>query len=115
MQLAISIRNKLEFLDGSISKHSSFDLTLYNAWQRNNNIVISWILNSVSKEISYSILYRESASAIWNDLIKIRFHQRNGPYIFNLKKEQMNLKQDTQSISMYFTKLKTIWKELNIY
>ncbi|XP_062093912.1 uncharacterized protein LOC133799940 [Humulus lupulus] len=94
MRLAISVENKLGFLDDSISKPSISDLPLDNAWLRNNNIVISWILNSVSKEISSSILYDESASAIWNDL-KTRFHQRNGPYIFNLKKDLMNLKQDS--------------------
>ncbi|XP_062104190.1 uncharacterized protein LOC133815354 [Humulus lupulus] len=68
MRLAISIKNKIGFLDGSITKPSISDTFLYNAWFRNNNIVISWILNSVSKEISTSILYDESAFEIWTDL-----------------------------------------------
>ena len=114
MQLAISVKNKIGFLDGSIPKPSLSDQSLYTAWIRNNNMVISWILNSVSKEISSSILYDESASAIWSDL-KVRFHQRNGPHIFNLRKELMNLKQENQSVSIYFTKLKTIWEELTNY
>ncbi|XP_060972309.1 uncharacterized protein LOC133038236 [Cannabis sativa] len=114
MQLAISVKNKLGFLDGSISKPPLSDHILYNAWIRNNNIVISWILNSVSKEISSSILYDESAAAIWTDL-KVRFHQRNGPHIYNLRKDLMNLRQDNQSVSMYFTRLKTIWEQLSNY
>uniref|UniRef100_A0A803QC71 Retrotransposon Copia-like N-terminal domain-containing protein n=1 Tax=Cannabis sativa TaxID=3483 RepID=A0A803QC71_CANSA len=114
MQLSISVKNKLGFLDGSIPKPSSSDYTLYNVWIRNNNIVISWILNSVSKEISSSILYDESAANIWTDL-KVRFHQRNGPHIHNLRKSLMNLKQETLSIGMYFTKLKTVWEELANY
>ena len=60
------------------------------------------------------ILYDESASAIWSDL-KTRFHQKNGPHIFNLRKILMNLIQDNQTVSMYFTKLKTIWEELTNY
>ena len=114
MQLSISVKNKLGFLDGSISPPSIYDRILYNAWLRNTNVVISWILNSVSKEISSSILYDESAANIWNDL-KVRFHQRNGPHIYNLHKNLMNLKQDSQPIGMYFTKLKTIWEELSNY
>ncbi|XP_060961970.1 uncharacterized protein LOC133032138 [Cannabis sativa] len=114
MQLAISVKNKIGFLDGSIPKPYTSDQNLYNAWYRNNNIVISWILNSVSKEISSSILYDECASAIWNDL-KVRFHQKNGPHIYNLRKDLMNLKQENQTISMHFTKLKTIWEELTNY
>ena len=93
MHLAILAKNKIGFLDGSISKPSSTNSILYNAWTRNNNIVISWIFNSVSKEISSSILYDESAATIWNDL-KVRFHQKkkNGPHIYNLRKSLMNLK-----------------------
>ncbi|XP_062114790.1 uncharacterized protein LOC133826642 [Humulus lupulus] len=64
MLLPISVKNKLGFLDESISKPSSSDSLLYNAWFRNNNIVISWIINFVSKEISVSILYGESAAEI---------------------------------------------------
>ncbi|XP_062115983.1 uncharacterized protein LOC133830089 isoform X1 [Humulus lupulus] len=114
MMLSISVKNKLGFLDGSISKPSSSDSLLYNAWLRNNNMVISWILNSISKDISASILYDESAAEIWNDL-KVRFQQRNGPHIFNLRKELINLKQDLQSVSIYYTKLKTLWEELSTY
>ncbi|XP_060959423.1 uncharacterized protein LOC133030637 [Cannabis sativa] len=112
MELAILVKNKLGFLNGSIPKPPITDQTLYNAWIRNNNIVISWIINSVSKEISSSILYDESAAAIWNDL-RVRFQQRNGAHIYNLKKILMNLKQETQSVSMYFTKLKTVWEQLS--
>ena len=114
MQLAISMKNKIGFLDGSILKPSISDHSLYTAWIRNNNMVISWILNSVSKEISSSILYDESASDIWLDL-KTRFHQRNGRHIFNLRKDLMNLKQENQTVSMYFTRLKIIWEELTNY
>ncbi|XP_062100426.1 uncharacterized protein LOC133806326 [Humulus lupulus] len=104
MRLSISIKNKLGFLDGSIPKPSLSDSVLYNAWIGNNNIVISWILNSVSKEIFASNLYNESAAVIWTNL-RVRFHQKNGQHIFNLIKELMNLKQDVLSINMYYTKL----------
>ncbi|XP_062118808.1 uncharacterized protein LOC133832488 [Humulus lupulus] len=109
MQLAILVKNKLGFLDGSIPKPFPTDHNMYNAWIRKNNIMISLILNSVSKEISSSILYDETAAAIWTDL-KVRFHQRNGPHIYNLRKGLMN-----QTVSMYFTRLKTIWEELSNY
>ena len=56
-------------------------MNLLSSWIRNNNIVISWILNSVSKEILASIIYSDSAFDIWLDL-KDRFQQSNGPRIF---------------------------------
>lgn len=75
MILTLSIKNKLGFIDGSIPKPTR---DLLPAWTRNNHIVIAWILNSVSKGISSSIIFSESAHAIWivlNDC----FQKRNGP------------------------------------
>ncbi|XP_022880725.1 uncharacterized protein LOC111397993 [Olea europaea var. sylvestris] len=88
MTIALSVKNKLGFIDESISRPEG-NVDLLNSWIRNNNIVISWILNYVSKDISASIIYYESAHEIWTDL-KERFQQRNGPRIFQLKRELMN-------------------------
>ncbi|KAL5572257.1 hypothetical protein UlMin_021854 [Ulmus minor] len=81
--IALSVKNKLGFIDGSIPKPQGNDPNLHS-WIRNNNIVISWILNSVSKEISASIIFSDSALDIWLDL-KDRFQQSNGPRIFQLQ------------------------------
>ncbi|XP_073128240.1 uncharacterized protein [Henckelia pumila] len=78
----------------------------------NNNIVISWLLNSVSKDISTSILFAESAADIWIDL-QDRFQQSNGPRIFQLRRDLVSLRQGQDPVSVYFTKLKTFWDELN--
>ncbi|KAL5568470.1 hypothetical protein UlMin_025045 [Ulmus minor] len=113
MLIALSVKNKLGFVDGSIPKPTGTNPNL-SSWIRNNNIVISWILNSVSKEISASIIFSVSAYEIWLDL-KDRFQQSNGPRIFQLRRELMNHVQDQNSISVYFTKLKSIWEELSNY
>ena len=112
MLIALSVKNKTGFVDGSILRPDGTDLGLLNAWIRNNNIVISWILNSVSKDISASILFSDSAFDIWLDL-RDRFQQSNGPRIFQLRRELINHTQNQQSVSVYFTKLKALWEELN--
>lgn len=112
MTIALSAKNKIEFADGSISKPEGTDLNLLNSWTRNNNIVVSWILNSISKEIAANVIYFDTAHEIWNDL-KERFSQTNSLKIFQLKQEIVNLKQELSSVGEYFTKFKTIWEELN--
>ena len=62
---------------------------LLNSWIKNNNMVNSWILNSMSKEISASIIFSHSAYVILTDL-KEHFQQKNGPRIFHLRRELMN-------------------------
>ncbi|XP_038880436.1 uncharacterized protein LOC120072090 [Benincasa hispida] len=78
MVLSLSIRNKLGFIDGSLPRPTGDLLSL---WIRNNNVVVAWILNFVSKSISSSILFTESAREIWLDLQDC-FQRRNGPRIF---------------------------------
>lgn len=112
MKIALFVKNKLGFIDGFIVKPAASDLNLVSAWTRNNNIVISWLLNSVSKDISASLLFAESALDIWNDL-RDRFQQSNAPHIFQLLRELITLRQDQDSVSICFTKLKAIWNELN--
>lgn len=114
MVIALSVKHKVGFIDGSIEKLDETDSILLNSWIRNNNIVISWILNSVSKDISASIIFSNLASEIWLDL-QDRFQQSNGPRVFQLRRDLINLNQDQLSISNYFTKLKSLWEELSNY
>ena len=41
MLIALSVKNKLGFVDGSIAKPDGSDPQLLNSWRRNNHIVIS--------------------------------------------------------------------------
>ena len=86
MIIALSIKNKFGFIDGSITKLAGNDLAILHSWIY-NNIVISWILNSISKDISASIISVESATKIWNDL-KDHFQ-----HIFQLRCDLLNLSQ----------------------
>ncbi|KAK6162863.1 hypothetical protein DH2020_002704 [Rehmannia glutinosa] len=97
MTIALSVKNKLSFIDGSLLRPPDTDVLLLNSWIRNNNVVISWIINSISKEISVSILFSESARDIWLDLQE-RFQQSNGPRLFQLRRDLLILKQDNISI-----------------
>jgi len=63
MCMALHGKNKYGFVDGSIPEpalgHSTHVL-----WHRNDSIISSWLLNSLSKEMQVSILHRSSAEAI---------------------------------------------------
>ncbi|GMI68007.1 hypothetical protein like AT1G21280 [Hibiscus trionum] len=111
MLMAFSAKNKTGFIDGSIPAPASTS-TQFNAWTRANNLVNSWILNSVSKDIAASLLYHSTAAAIWKDL-EDRFHQTNGPRVFHLKKKLGELSQGFVSVSTYYTQLKILWDELS--
>jgi len=113
MLMALSAKNKICLIDGSMPKPSDSSST-FKAWTRCNDMVLSWIINSVSKEIAASIIYIDNAEAMWRDL-KERFSQGNGPRIFQLQKSIAAIAQNSNSVSSYYTQLKSIWDELSNY
>ncbi|KAH0725954.1 hypothetical protein KY289_001947 [Solanum tuberosum] len=73
---------------------------------------LSWLLNSLSKEIAESVLYSKSAKVLWSDL-EDRFGQANGAKLFQLQKDLSVATQRNSSIFTYFTNMKSLWDELD--
>ncbi|XP_062086235.1 uncharacterized protein LOC133792349 [Humulus lupulus] len=105
-KISIGAKNKFAFINGSLPQPPAFD-PHFNAWQRCNQMVMSWVLHSVSPEIKTSIMYLESEAAMWSELNHC-FDQGNGPKIFKLRESLIILHQGSDTVSTYFTKLKAI-------
>jgi hypothetical protein len=114
MTMALSAKNKLMFIDGSLAKPSHLNGPEFRAWTRCNDTISSWIVNTVSKEINTSIIYINNCRDMWLSL-KERFSPRNGPKTFQLQKSISSLTQDNLSVSSYFTKLKSLCDEFDSY
>lgn len=104
------MRNKLEFVDVSTVR-PSFDSPLARQWQRCNDLVLSWLLNSLSKEVSKSVEYSGFASEVWNELEE-RYGKVDGVRVFELKKELAHISQGSLNIVFYFNMIKQLWDEL---
>ncbi|XP_074282667.1 uncharacterized protein LOC141607206 [Silene latifolia] len=111
MLTALSAKKKVGFIDGTIPRPSSTAATAL-LWQRCNDTVLSWILNSVSPEISKSILFSSTARVAWVELEE-RFGQSNGAQLYGVQKKLNDFSQGNDNIGSYFTKLKTIWDEID--
>ncbi|XP_068472573.1 uncharacterized protein [Phaseolus vulgaris] len=70
---AMSAKNKAKFIQASHPCPDENHPT-YSAWKRCNNMVVSWLVHSVSTPIRQSIIWMDFTLDIWNDL-KIRFSQ----------------------------------------
>jgi hypothetical protein len=114
MRRALGAKLKFEFLDGSIlTPADAFDPS-YRAWNRCNMLIHSWIMNSVDSSIAQSIVFMENASDVWLDL-KERFSQGDLVRVSELQQEIYALTQDSDSVTSFYSKLKTLWEELEIY
>jgi len=114
MRRALCGKMKFEFVDGTIPPViDDFDPS-FRAWIRCNMLVHSWILNSVDSSISQSIVLMEDAMDVWNDL-KERFAQDDLVRISELMQEIHALQQDSKSVTTFYSELKVLWEELEIY
>ncbi|KAI3758794.1 hypothetical protein L6452_06366 [Arctium lappa] len=109
MILALSVKNKLGFVTGRTKEPAENDPT-YEDWERCNSIVITWILNAVTTEISEGLIYYTSAKAIWKQL-HLMYEQSNLVVIFQLQKELNQMSQGSDSITSYYSKFKRAWDE----
>lgn len=71
-------------------------------------MVISWILNSLIKEIADSVLFLQSTHEIWSELNQ-RYEQSNGALIYKIQKQLYSINQGSEDFLSYFTKMKKIW------
>ena len=108
---ALLTKNKLGLIDGTLSLPLVSSPSAVQAWIRCDNMVGTWLTNSVSPKLQSSIIYEDIALEIWNDL-RNRFAQTNGPRVFNLQKEISELHQGEVTITDFFTQLKALWDQL---
>ncbi|CAA7029181.1 unnamed protein product [Microthlaspi erraticum] len=83
IRMALNVCNKLGFIDGTVSQ-PSLDHPDAGSWSRCNDMVITWLINSVSKKIGQSLLYMSTAEALWKNLVS-RFKQDDAPRIFEIE------------------------------
>uniref|UniRef100_A0A2N9FK13 Retrotransposon Copia-like N-terminal domain-containing protein n=1 Tax=Fagus sylvatica TaxID=28930 RepID=A0A2N9FK13_FAGSY len=114
MSLALSSKNKLGFVIGTVPQPNDPSDPLYDLWTRCNDLVLSWITSCLAEHISASVIYIKTAKGVWDDL-KERYSQSNGPRVFHLKQAISSLKQEQYDVSSYYTVLKSLWDEFLNY
>ncbi|XP_074356678.1 uncharacterized protein LOC141696436 [Apium graveolens] len=110
IQIALSANNKLVILTGEF-KAPAESSPSFSHWKRVNDMIITWILNTVSDVTSSSMHYLDSASDVWNELSE-RFVAVSGHKIYEVQKDIFKLEQGNESVEIYFHKLKGFWDEL---
>jgi len=79
-----------------------------------NDMVLSWIFNSLTPDIIDSVILYDTAHEVWEDLQNC-FSQSHAPHIFQIERDITCLTQDQMIVATYYTKLKKLWDELGSY
>lgn len=110
--MALLVKNKLGFIDGTYWR-SSYRGELAHQWDRCNAVVLSWIGRTVSTKLQPSIIYASDSRKIRNDF-KEHFNKSNLTRIYHLWTIIGTLKQGTDSIISYYSKIKDLWDEMDL-
>ncbi|KAL0341715.1 UNVERIFIED_CONTAM: hypothetical protein Scaly_1834100 [Sesamum calycinum] len=103
IRIALGAKMKLGFINGKSQKPNE-DSDEYEQWVRNDCMVTSWILNSISKEIVETFLYVNSARELWTEL-ETHFGECNGPLVYQIQREiALHPKKISQSLILCKTK-----------
>ena len=65
MKIALGAKNKLNFVDGTPPE---MDSPRYTTWKKSDCMVMSWLLNSISKDIAESFVYSNSSKDLWEEI-----------------------------------------------
>ena len=110
MKIALGAKVKLGFINGKC-KMLDEDSLDFEQWNKVDCRVISWILNSISKEIIEDFLHTTSARELWKELEE-RFGESNGLLLYQVQRELSFISQGSMNVVQYYTKLKKLWDEL---
>ena len=103
---SLSVKNKFGFITGEFKRPPSTS-PQFRQWERCDNMVISWILNSLSKDIADSVEYVSDAVELWKDL-EDRYDQTNGAKLFQIQKDINDLSQGVLDVTVYYTRMKKL-------
>ena len=85
MTLALNSKNKLGFVDGSINPPSkTTNPENYAAWSRCNDMVHSWIINTLNSKISDSVIYYTTVNEVWKIFVN------DSPRVMHLESSKFN-------------------------
>ena len=114
VSLALGGRSKLGFINGSSKLPESTSPT-YDAWHTTDQLVMSWLLNSMEPKLSELFSYSKSSFLLWESVKDMYGSQNNSVHIFQLKKSVASLKQGDHSFVQHLGSMKSMWNELDMY
>ncbi|GJU95569.1 ribonuclease H-like domain-containing protein [Tanacetum coccineum] len=91
MLLALEGRNKTGFIDKTC-RRSNTDEVLGRQWDMVNDVVLGWILNSISEELFVGQIFSKRAFEVW-DKLKETFNRVDGSVTFNMHHKINSLTQ----------------------
>ncbi|KAE8731219.1 Detected protein of unknown function [Hibiscus syriacus] len=107
VKLFIRGRGKFGYLSSTTTKPAEKDEES-ERWEAENSMIMSWLINSMDPSVGRTYLFLPTAHDIWNVVNETYSDLGNAGQWFELKQGEKNVTQ-------YYTDLKTLWQEVDMF
>ena len=82
----------------------------YKQWKTENNMVMSWLINSMNNNIGENFLLYETATEIWEAAKETYSSSDNMSELFGIESTLYDLRQGDLSVTQYYNTLTRHWQ-----
>ncbi|CBI24723.3 unnamed protein product, partial [Vitis vinifera] len=87
----------------------------YKKWIAENNMVMSWLVNSMTADIGENFLSFDTAKEIWNTAKETFSDKENTSEIIQIEGILHDLRQGNLMVTEYFNTLTRLWRQLDTF
>ncbi|RDX84136.1 hypothetical protein CR513_34864, partial [Mucuna pruriens] len=103
---------KLSHIEGNSPPR---DYPKFEAWDDEDSLIMTWLWNFMTLEISRNYIFYSSACEIWENLIKTYSMKEDSTTCYDIESKIFNSRQGTLSLIEYYGTLNGLWIELDQY
>lgn len=87
----------------------------FKSWRLENNMVMSWLINSMTTEIGENFLLYPTAKDIWEAAKDTYSCKENAAELLEIESRFSELKQGNGTVTQYFITLTRHWQQLDLF
>lgn len=105
--------HKIGHVTGALKAPSDKDEDAFTKWEDDDGLVMSILFKAMNDDVLQMVEECETAEVIWNTLGDLYTNESDFIQVHELMCKAIEMQQNGQSVSVFFTKLKNVWAEID--
>lgn len=114
VMMFICRKGKDDYLNGVAAKPNKTD-EKFKVWNAENNMVMSWLINSMTNDIGENFLLYGTTKEIWDAAKETYSNNENTLELFEVESVLHDFRQGELTVTQYFNTLNRYWQQLDLF
>lgn len=84
-------------------------------WDAENSLVMTWLVNSMDKDISSNYMCYPTAKELWDGINQMYYDLGNQSQVYELTLKLGEIRLRANNVTKYFNSLKRLWQDLDLF